>query len=107
MVGRLVRWFLGWLVGQLAGWLAGWLVGWLAGWLVGLERTLHIIYYLQLVDLCRYLGTYVAVPNISCTYLFSGCSVAIANNINLALLSLNTHLSNGVYRGTATANGNE
>ena len=49
---------------------------------------------------------YVAVSYLVHTFSLD-VAVLIAHNINLALLPLNTHLSNGVYRGTATANGNE
>ena len=51
-------------------------------------------------------GTYVALSYLVHTFSLD-VAVLIAHNINLALLPLNTHLSNGVYRGTATANGNE
>ena len=66
----------------------------------------HHLYYIQLVDIFRYVGTYVALSYLVHTFSLD-VAVAIAHNIHLALLPSNTHLSNGNYRGTATANGNE
>ena len=63
-------------------------------------------YYIQLVDIFRYVGTYVALSYLVHIF-YLAVAVAIAHNIHLGLLPSNTDLSNGDYRGTATANGNE
>ena len=51
-------------------------------------------------------GTYVALSYLVHIF-YLAVAVAIAHNIHLGLLPSNTDLSNGDYRGTATANGNE
>ena len=60
-------------------------------------------------DVAHYLlpvGTYVALSYLVHIF-YLAVAVAIAHNIHLGLLPSNTDLSNGDYRGTATANGNE